>query len=193
MKHPFPLIALALAAVFGSASAAEFGSVISSTPVTQQVGVPQQTCTEQQQLVEQPTSGGGAVVGAVVGGLLGNTVGRGLGRAAATGIGVVAGAAVGDHVEAGQTPPAETTVRSCQNAMRVDSRVIGYDVVYEYHGQRYSSRLVQDPGSQVPLNVQVTPAVATVAPSTVTTTTVIGPPPVVYADPYYGHRAYRRW
>jgi uncharacterized protein YcfJ len=190
MKHPLSLIALAMAAVCGSAGAAEFGTVVSSTPVTQQIAVPQQTCSEQQQLVQQQTSGGGAVIGAVVGGLLGHTVGGGLAKPAATGIGVVAGAAVGDHVEAGTTPPAETTVRNCQTATRIDSRVIGYDVVYDYHGQRYSARLAQDPGTQVPLNVQVTPAVATVPTATVSTTTYVAPP-VVYAEPYYPRG--RRW
>jgi uncharacterized protein YcfJ len=189
MKHPLSLIALALAALCGSAGAAEFGTVVSSIPVTQQVAVPQQTCTEQPQFVQHPTSGVGAVVGAVTGGLLGHTVGGGLGKVAATGIGVVAGAAVGDHVEAGTTPPAETTVRNCQTATRIDSRVVGYDVVYDYHGQRYSARLAQDPGTQVPLNVQGTPAVSTVPP-TVSTTTYVAPP-VVYAEPYYPRG--RRW
>jgi uncharacterized protein YcfJ len=191
MKHPLSLIAIALAAVCGSAGAAEFGTVVSSTPVTQQFAVPQQTCSEQQQVVQQPTSGGGAVIGAVVGGLLGHTVGQGFGKAAATGIGVVAGAAVGDNVESRTTPPGETTVRNCQTATRIDSRVVGYDVVYDYHGQRYSARLAQDPGSQIPLNVQVTPAVATVPPATVSTTTYVAPPPVVYEDPYYARR--HRW
>src|SRR5215212_6492630 len=73
------------------ASAQEVGRVISSTPVIQQVAVPRQTCNTQPVAVQQPSSGGGALVGAIVGGLLGNTVGHGMGRAAATGVGVIAG------------------------------------------------------------------------------------------------------
>jgi outer membrane lipoprotein SlyB len=44
-------------------------------------------------------SGGGALLGAVIGGALGNQVGAGMGRAAATGVGVIGGAMVGNNVE----------------------------------------------------------------------------------------------
>src|ERR1700733_11652061 len=68
-----------------------YATVISSTPVTANVPVPRQQCTEGSQYVQQAPSGAGALIGAVAGGLLGNTVGGGFGRAAATGIGAVAG------------------------------------------------------------------------------------------------------
>lgn len=45
------------------------------------------------------TSGGGAVVGAVIGGVIGNQFGHGSGRAAATGLGVIGGAVIGNEVE----------------------------------------------------------------------------------------------
>ncbi|MDO8455866.1 MAG: glycine zipper 2TM domain-containing protein [Burkholderiaceae bacterium] len=45
------------------------------------------------------TTGGGAVAGAVIGGVIGNQFGRGSGRAAATGLGVVGGAVIGNAVE----------------------------------------------------------------------------------------------
>jgi outer membrane lipoprotein SlyB len=50
-------------------------------------------------------TGGGAVLGGVVGGVLGNQVGRGSGRAAATALGVVGGALLGNNVEAQQNGP----------------------------------------------------------------------------------------
>ena len=88
-------------ATAGTAGAEEVGRVISSTPVVQQVAVPRQVCNQQVAQVQQPapTSGAGAVIGGIVGGLLGNTEGGGMGRAAATGLGVVAGAAVGNNME----------------------------------------------------------------------------------------------
>lgn len=49
--------------------------------------------------VASRTSGGGAVVGAVIGGVIGNRFGGGTGRAAATGLGVVGGAVIGNEVE----------------------------------------------------------------------------------------------
>ena len=49
--------------------------------------------------IRQRSSGGGAVLGAIIGGVIGNQFGHGGGRAAATAIGVVGGAAVGNSVE----------------------------------------------------------------------------------------------
>jgi len=48
---------------------------------------------------DSQTSGGGAVLGGVVGGVLGNQVGKGTGRSAATVVGVVGGALIGNEIE----------------------------------------------------------------------------------------------
>lgn len=45
------------------------------------------------------TSGGGAVLGAVLGAVIGNQVGSGSGRTAATGVGLVGGAVIGNSIE----------------------------------------------------------------------------------------------
>jgi uncharacterized protein YcfJ len=186
-----------LMAASATALAAEYGTVISSTPVTAQVAVPQQECWDEQQVVQQRSSGAGALVGAIIGGAVGNGVGAGLGRAAATGLGVVAGAAIGDQAEANSYPPVATTVRRCQNASRLENRVVGYDVVYEYNGQRYSARMPQDPGQRIALDVTVAPA-GSVPPSSSLPppvyvpsqrAPVYAPQPVVYAPApayYYG-------
>ncbi|MGS0754614.1 glycine zipper 2TM domain-containing protein [Roseateles sp. GG27B] len=138
--------------------ATEYGRVVSSTPVTAQVQVPQQQCSDQQQQVPTRPSGAGAVIGAVIGGVVGHNLGDGFGRAAATGLGVVAGSVIGDRVEAANTPPTDVAVRNCQNWTRLENRLIGYDVVYEYQGRRFATRLAQDPGQSIALNVNVVPA-----------------------------------
>ncbi|MFJ7566844.1 glycine zipper 2TM domain-containing protein [Herminiimonas sp. NPDC097707] len=55
------------------------------------------------QIVQQSTGnngiGAGAVVGGVVGGVLGNQIGNGSGRTAATAVGVVGGALVGNQIQ----------------------------------------------------------------------------------------------
>ncbi|HEX7384709.1 MAG TPA: glycine zipper 2TM domain-containing protein [Burkholderiaceae bacterium] len=166
-RRPSPslrcLLAAALALVGAPALATEYGKVVSSTPVMGDVAVPQRQCFDELQSVPARgygTTGAGALLGAVVGGVVGNSVGAGMGRAAATGLGVIAGAAVGDNVEAAGNPPAvtTTTVRRCQTVTQREQRVIGYDVVYDYAGRRYSARMAQDPGERVPLDVRVTPA-----------------------------------
>jgi uncharacterized protein YcfJ len=193
------LIALAAASagITGNAMAAEYGTVVSATPITAQVPVPQSQCVDEQQLVQQRPSGGGALVGALIGGALGNSMGGGFGRAAATGLGVVAGAAVGDNIEAANNPPAVTTVRRCNTFTRYENRVIGYDVAYDYNGQRYFTRTAQEPGERIALTVTV--AAAETAPMATLPAplvqqqpmvTVVESPAPVYAYPYprsYGY------
>src|ERR687890_252175 len=101
MKNVLLFSAMGLAGAVGTTAvqAQEVGRVISSTPVIQQVAVNRQVCNTQPVAVQQPSSGGGALLGAIVGGVIGNQSGHGFGRAAATGIGAVAGAAVGNNVE----------------------------------------------------------------------------------------------
>ena len=143
-----------------ASQAAEYANVISSTPVVQQVNVPQRVCSQEQALVGARPSGAGALIGAVAGGLLGNAIGAGSGvRAAATGLGVVAGAAVGNGVEtnaAANVPPAAVPIERCRVENRPESRTVGYDVVYEYNGQRYNTRVANDPGDRIRIDVHPT-------------------------------------
>jgi len=171
----------------GAAGAAEFGTVVSSTPVTAQVGVPQTQCVDVEQSVQARPSGLGAVAGAVIGGAIGHNAGSGPGRGAATGVGAVAGAVIGGALEANAQPTQTTTVQQCRNVTRYETRVVGYDVVYEYAGVRYQSRLAQDPGPRIALHVSVVPVGAT-APAVVPTHAVVvaPPPPVVVVPPPYG-------
>ena len=51
------------------------------------------------------TTGGGAVAGGLIGGVVGNQFGHGSGRAAATALGVIGGALLGNSVEANANAP----------------------------------------------------------------------------------------
>ncbi|WP_084360404.1 glycine zipper 2TM domain-containing protein [Hydrogenophaga palleronii] len=191
------------------AMATEYGTVVSSTPAYVQVAVPQQQCHEQPVLVQPATSGAGGLVGALVGGGLGNAVGNGGGRALATGVGLIAGALIGDRTEARDNPPYPVSQTQCQTVSRYENQLMGYDVVYRYNGQSYSARLANDPGAPgaaLPLNVNVQVAGAEPAvpmppmpPATQPMTlyarppviyspapVVYGPPAVYYHAPYYG-------
>jgi uncharacterized protein YcfJ len=151
------LAAAASAALLGttfSARAADYADVISATPVTSSVAAPRQECFDAPQVVQPQTSGAGAVIGAIAGGVIGNQFGHGFGRAAATGVGAVAGAAIGNNVEANANPPATVPVRRCRTVNAYENRIVGYDVVYEYNGQRYSTRLPNDPGSRLAIDIR---------------------------------------
>ena len=149
--------AASLAALFGiaaDANAAEYARVVSSSPVSSTVAVPRQECAEVQQVVQQQPSGAGALIGAIAGGVLGNQLGHGFGRAAATGVGVVAGSAIGNNVEANANAPQTVSSQRCRTVSAYQNRVVGYDVVYEYNGQRYTTRLPNDPGSRLAIDIR---------------------------------------
>ena len=208
------LIAAASAALVGataSAGAAEYANVVSAMPVTGSVSAPRQDCYQGEQVVQQQPSGAGALIGAIAGGVVGNQFGHGFGRAAATGLGAVAGSAIGNNVEAGANPPTTVPVRRCRTVNGYENRVVGYDVVYEYNGQRYTTRLPSDPGRRLAIDIRpandapldrvgppasygaVPPAYAQAAPSysEVPPTyyddapAYYAPAPVYYSAPYY--------
>jgi uncharacterized protein YcfJ len=156
MKHTaLSLAALATLGLYtSSAQADEMGRVISSTPVIQQVAVPRQVCTNQPVAVPQQKSGAGAVMGALAGGAMGNAVGDGGGRAAATILGIVGGALLGDRIE-GAPGSQVQNVQQCSTQTFYENRTVAYNVVYEYAGKQYSVQMPNDPGQYVRL--QITP------------------------------------
>ncbi|MCW5220488.1 glycine zipper 2TM domain-containing protein [Verminephrobacter aporrectodeae subsp. tuberculatae] len=158
-----------IAATAAVAGAQEMGRVLSVTPVVQSVAIPRQVCGTESVYNGNRTSGAGAVLGAIAGGAAGNAVGKGTGRAAATVIGVLGGAALGNHIEGGR--PQYQDVQRCTTDTYYENRTVGYDVVYEYAGQQYTTRTQNDPGRWIALSVR--PTGQSYAP----------PPPVSYAPP----------
>jgi len=207
MKH---WIAATLALTAASAVwADDFGRVLSSTPVLQQVNVPRRVCTVEQVNVQGPNSGAGALIGAIAGGALGNAAGgHGQGRAAATAIGMVGGALIGDRFE-GQAPVRTENVQRCGVQNFYENRLVAYNVVYEFGGTHYSVQMPNDPGPTIAVQVspvgslQAAPA-AFVQPQTgppVTNYVTVQPIPYYYPPPFMGfgfrghwhEREHRHW
>jgi len=143
----------ALLAVTTVVSAQEQGRVLSATPVVQQVGIPQQVCGNETVYNGSHNSGAGALLGAIAGGAAGNAVGHGSGRAAATALGVIGGAVLGNQIE-GNGQPRYQNVQRCTTETYYEDRTVGYDVVYEYAGRQYNTRTQADPGPWIALSVQ---------------------------------------
>ena len=172
--------------------------VLSSTAVLQQVAVPRQVCTTQPVVQQTQPSGAGAAMGAIAGGAMGNAIGDGSGRALATVIGVVGGAILGNKIEG--TRDEVRNVQQCTTQTTYESRVLHYDVIYEYDNKRYSIKMPNDPGAYVRLQLQPVgtipggpssttfPSPISIAPAPVTTITYVQPP-VVHAAPLYVHPA----
>jgi uncharacterized protein YcfJ len=102
--------------------------------------------------------------------VLGNQVGAGNGKVAATAIGAVLGAFAGDHLDNRNARPApapaypaqvyQTSGREanrCQTVYETQSQLTGYQVVYEYRGQNYSTFMRNNPGNRLKVRVSVEP------------------------------------
>ncbi len=162
-------ISIAVAAVLGAgqvdANAFEaIANVVGVAPIMEQVNHPTQQCwTETQQVtqaVPQEHNYLGAIIGGVAGGLLGAQVGRGNGRVAGAAVGAGVGAVTGDVVANRNRDTTVVTNQPVQRCRQVDSFqqvTTGYNVTYEYGGQRFQSRLPYNPGAQLRVNVAVTP------------------------------------
>ncbi|MES2316248.1 MAG: glycine zipper 2TM domain-containing protein [Pseudomonadota bacterium] len=146
----------------------EYARVTRVEPRVEQVRQPREECrTEyvQAPVYQQPQqrSPGGAIIGAIAGGIIGNQVGGGSGRAAATALGAVTGAVVGDRVDnQGRQVndpqyQGEQAVRQCRLVDAWESRTMGYNVTYDYHGRSYTSIMDRDPGQRIRLRVSVEP------------------------------------
>ncbi len=120
-----------------------------------------QRCWVEPQQVSQERSGTnvpGALLGAVIGGILGHQVGGGSGKDLATGVGVVAGAAIGGN--SGRV--ADQQVVTTQNVQRCthnpgQARAAYWDVTYSFRNQDYRVQLNKPPGRTVTVNDQGEP------------------------------------
>ena len=102
---------------------------------------------------------GGTVIGAIIGGAIGNQVGKGDGRRAATIAGAVAGGAIGHNIDKNNGSDPERRVDCATSGYYETREVIGFDVEYQYRGERYVSRLPYDPGNRMRVRVSVTPEI----------------------------------
>ena len=118
--------------------------VVAIAPQMQQV--PVQVCNP---AAAAPT-GGGAALGAVAGGAIGSQFGSGAGHIAGAILGAIGGAVTGNAIEA-----QNRAVMGAGCGVQYQNRVTGYDVQYEWNGQRYHTQMATDPGQWV----QITPPV----------------------------------
>ena len=153
MKKLALCCALALTGVAATAQQ-ETARVVSVTPIMQQVSVPRQVCSNETVMTAPQKSGAGAVMGAIAGGAVGNAVGGGNGKAAATMLGFVGGALLGDKIEGSDAPQAQN-VQRCHTQNVLENRISNYQVIYEFGGKQYSVQMPYDPGPTIKL--QLTP------------------------------------
>lgn len=109
---------------------------------------------------------GAMILGGIIGAALGNQIGHGDGRRAATVAGAVIGTAIGhdastrrgqDTRVVTESRPYDTQRCEVRYDERVEERIDGYRVTYEYNGIRQTTQLPYDPGDRIRVRVDVRP------------------------------------
>ncbi len=156
----FALVASAQAGAFETVA-----KVTNVTPITETVNHPTQKCWTDYQQTTQTVAPehnyGGAVLGTIVGGVIGSRFGKGNGKVLGTATGAAIGAVTGDHIAnrdaQAETHTVTTPVQRCEMVDNFETRTNGYRVSYEYENWKFTTRLPYNPGSEMRVNVAVTP------------------------------------
>lgn len=97
-------------------------------------------------------SPGGAILGGLAGAAVGSRFGGGHGRDALTVMGAIGGAMVGDRVARGT----QLETREVCDTVYERGEPVGYDVTYDYRGERHTVTLDYDPGDRVRIRQTIT-------------------------------------
>lgn len=151
----------------------DYARVVHVEPIVRQVriDVPRRECWTEVRYDQPMPQGyrglaGPMILGALIGGTIGHQFGHGHHNDTATVAGAVVGSAIGHDIgeqrrsrySSAQSQGYE--VERCEERVEqsYEERIDGYDVEYEYAGQRFRTRLPYDPGERMRVRVAVTPA-----------------------------------
>ncbi len=103
------------------------------------------------------------IAGGLVGGVIGNQFGGGSGKTALTIAGALLGGSIGNDY---RNQPKQYRqhdkhrAERCQvtNRYHEEERIDGYRVTYKYQGKTYTTRMENDPGRRIPVEVSVQPS-----------------------------------
>ncbi len=143
-------------------SGVKYAKVVSVEPVRSTASTPRQVCHDETVSHTAPPRDenrlAGTAIGAVAGGLLGNQIGGGKGRTLATVAGAVGGGYAGNRIQANRQHGEVTSSveRRCSTVRDSSSKIVGYDVRYQYNGVTRTVRMDHDPGDRVQVQEGVT-------------------------------------
>ncbi len=148
----------------------DYAKVISSQPILRYVTVrtPVRECWQDSEYYtarkHARRTHRSTLAGAIIGGVIGHQFGSGRGRDAATVAGSLLGASIGHDVGHRRSDRYDSRrysrpVNRCETRYREhrESRIDGYEVVYRYKGQTYSTRMPHDPGRRIRVRVDIRP------------------------------------
>ncbi len=153
----------------------DWATVTNVEPVTRTIEQrkPYEDCWYEEVRYEAPSSSNvqsptGTILGGIIGGAIGNAVGhKKKNKQVGTAVGAILGASLGYDISrqvAGNDSRSEhrdsyRKEQRCETRYETSYReeVIGYDVWYRYHGERFHTRMNQDPGKKIRVRVTVEP------------------------------------
>jgi uncharacterized protein YcfJ len=166
-KFMVAVLGAVFAPVLASADSTTYAwaDVVEAEPVTRIVRQPVETevCWQEEVYREIPERRSKApqIVGAILGGIIGNQFGGGSGQDAMTLAGATLGHAIAKDSQRRANPQkfyASLEDRCGVNTEWKESRVVlGWDVTYEYQGVTYLTRMAQEPGDQIKVQVNIEP------------------------------------
>jgi uncharacterized protein YcfJ len=129
------------------------------------VVTPERNCWQERRYSGYRDDHGDHGVGLVVGGVVGGALGHGLGhkkrnKQVGAVVGSILGATLGNAISHDRRRRhSNEWVERCEvvETRRDETRIVGYDVEYEYAGAIHRTRLDRDPGSTLRLRVEVQP------------------------------------
>lgn len=136
----------------------DYARVVDADPIYQQIAteVPEQSCRYESVAYREPGRSS-SHTGTIVGGLIGAAVGHELGHSKRNKqVGAIAGGIVGATVghdisrhKSGTTHYRDEKI--CHTSYRTEytRQLVGYDVIYKYHGQLYQTRTDRHPGKHI--------------------------------------------
>ncbi len=155
----------------GAGPVYDYAQVLSSKPIVRYVTVktPVRECWDDVEYYtvnhRPPGVGAKTLVGAIIGGVIGHQFGSGHGNDAATVAGTLLGATIANqsaYKHGGKYGATQYSrpVKRCETQYRnhQEERIDGYQVVYRYNGQKYSTRMPHDPGRRIRVRVDIRPA-----------------------------------
>lgn len=147
----------------------DYARVIEAEPIIKvvRVNAPRRECWQEQVAYRdrgQYRSATPTLVGSIIGGLIGNEVGH---NKDAKRAGVVVGALVGGSIARDITQRNNRDIRTRYATEEVcetyddyheEERILGYNVLYKYHGRLYRTETSDHPGDRIRVEVSIRPA-----------------------------------
>ena len=164
MKRYFP-IALLLSSPYSvadhGAARGQYAEVTHVEPVYEEIAYDKarEHCWNETVHYEHRSKPAAPLLGAILGGVIGHQVGHGSSnKKVGAFVGAGLGAAIGS--QAARSDGHYHVEQRCETVYDTHwkKELVGYDVTYRYHGVEYQSRLPDDPGKRLRVNVSVTPA-----------------------------------